>query len=153
MSRSVRVFILGTGVKCLFKMILTNGLVRRRVLGRPNQNLLSRPTRGRGVVVPFLLSLLPVLSDGAQRRHARREAAERFSNTVGRVGGGGGGRGILAACTFPLDGRDAAPLMGNAKTHRESRETHPLVLSRATLAISTVSRLFDCISGTSLTSF
>ena len=89
-------------------MILTNGLVRRRVLGRPNQNLLSRPTRGRAraVVVPFLLSLLPVLSDGAQRRHARREAAERFSNTVGRVGGGGGGRGILAACTFPLEGGD-----------------------------------------------
>ena len=88
-------------------MILTNGLVRRRVLGRPNQNLLSRPTRGRAraVVVPFLLSLLPVLSDGAQRRHARREAAERFSNTVGRVGGGGG-RGILAACTFPLEGGD-----------------------------------------------
>lgn len=91
--------------------------------------------------MPFLLSLFPVLSDGAQRRHARREAAERFSNTVGRVGGGGGGRGILAACTFPLDGRDAAPLMGNAKTHRESRETHPLVLSRATLAIRTVACL------------
>ena len=54
---------------------------------------------------------------------------------------GGGGRGILAACTFPLDGRDAAPLMGNAKTHRESRETHPLVLSRATLAIRTVACL------------
>ena len=99
-----------------------------RVLGRPNlnQNLLSRPTNAVGGCPSFRFYLIA-------RKEGRKQKGFPIRSALGR--------GILAACTFPLEG--TPPLMGNAKTHRESRETHPVVLSQATFAIRVHGRLFD----------
>ena len=124
---SAEVLILGTGVRCLFKATTEDDPGKwSRVLGRPNlnQNLLSRPTNAVGGCPSFRFYLIA-------RKEGRKQKGFPIRSALGR--------GILAACTFPLEG--TPPLMGNAKTHRESRATHPLVLSRVTLAIRTVACL------------